>query len=1524
MPRVEAFAKELAALPVMAVLTFTAIKDGFEDLKRFRADKRVNSTETSVFSVEEGTYVMRKWADIRPGDFVKLHTNEVIPADILLLKSSDISGMCHIETANLDGETNLKQRECVRSSHIHAFTPEEFLWPVEVEAPNAELYHFSGRIHTPVPTVVRKENMLLRGCILRNTDSVEGMVIYAGRETKTALNNSSREFKRSELEKRLNRDIIWCILILAILCITGSVGSYIWLSSLPGANIPFLKPEESDNIVLSAFINFWTFVIILQAVIPLPLYITVEGVKVLQIFFMEHDLGLYDARRDRRIETHAFNIPEDLGQIEYVFCDKTGTLTENKMVFKRAVINGIDYWVDEELPVEVLDENVSQDTDVTIVPGTRLSAVRDFIPFVPPSSINAQTTCGCVTSHSSPSLGSMPPLVEENRTNAYPPQPSFHTFNGGDEEAERHNCQRVQDFFLCLTICNSCVVSANKNVPAPLVPLRKRNPFSRLRRGMKSKGFGDEVSSSSRFRRFFIRGSRDEIFEVGKEAIAESERDDAPVASETGSTDFISLDRSIHKSLSINSLFAWRQRKSDASTWETGGGERQSTRPPKRVLCALTGSPQQKEGKWTLKSLIKFKSSNAETVGNLPDIVATLSGTQEDNESERTGSFSIFSDDERVSEPQARPARQPLFQPKARPVVAKQFKGQSCSQQPAPVFASGCDDWEALSQVGLSTRWRSSNSSLVDRPFHHICPLSENTLLNGYESESPDEVTLVKTACKYGCKLLQRGTDFVIIWLPGDGLIRVEVLKVLPFTTKRKRMSIIIRHPNTDEIVLYCKGADSVILPLLDPQKGQSFKSSTEERLNGYSRSGLRTLVMAKRVLLESEYQKWAAAWSAAEQDYLESEELKYKLMEDIEVNLELLGATGIEDSLQEGVPETIAALREAGMKVWVLTGDKQETATSIAYAAKLITEEQRVLVLSAATAEEAKHQLENFLVDLLPGSSMTDSTSNYQDSSSVRRKYLFKAESESEEDSQHQPFPSISIFDNEVAVNIPQEGIALVLDSTCLPFVLEEKNKGIFIKLARICSSVICCRVTPSQKASVVKLVKHELGVRTLAVGDGANDVNMIQCADVGVGISGQEGMQASMASDFAITQFAFLKRLLLVHGHWCYEKLARMALYMFYKDAVYIFSLFWFQFFNGFSGSAHINQLAQVLFNITLTSIPPFILGALDNSLDDRTLMANPKLYRNGRDSMTYRPWHFWLNTLDAVWQSLVIFFIPCLVLNGTNASMDELGTTCMNALVFTALVHIALETKCFTVIHAITYVGSYLVLWLFFTMAYNALGVTQLAPDPPYYVIFVLMKDSRFWLCMLITSTTALLPRLLLNSTLNTFAPSLDTLAARLQKKYGVGVTLPIGRYVEEHDACQRRRCVRRHHGLRMGEPNNIRSRVARWFTSAGRLIQRMPTLRRHIDEPSVVLVRNVSLVWPRRSSNPELVAHTLPRVDSTTFTSPRDLRRSNTYNGRTVNSNREDWVTPYMTRTSEEAFICPAWDASMVSHYREMRE
>lgn len=133
-----------------------------------------------------------------------------------------------------------------------------------------------------------------------------------------------------------------------------------------------------------------------------------------------------------------------------------------------------------------------------------------------------------------------------------------------------------------------------------------------------------------------------------------------------------------------------------------------------------------------------------------------------------------------------------------------------------------------------------------------------------------------------------------------------------------------------------------------------------------------------------------------------------------------------------------------------------------------------------------------------------------------------------------------------------PQPGCGLVVDGRTLAFCLLPNQEQMFLQLAQRCTAVLICRATPLQKATVVKLVKERLQALTLAIGDGANDVGMIQCADVGVGISGQEGMQAVMASDYALVRFRHLRRLLTVHGHWAYHRLSVMVLYFFYKNAV------------------------------------------------------------------------------------------------------------------------------------------------------------------------------------------------------------------------------------------------------------------------------------------------------------------------------------------------------------------------------------
>lgn len=349
--------------------------------------------------------------------------------------------------------------------------------------------------------------------------------------------------------------------------------------------------------------------------------------------------------------------------------------------------------------------------------------------------------------------------------------------------------------------------------------------------------------------------------------------------------------------------------------------------------------------------------------------------------------------------------------------------------------------------------------------------------------------------------------------VPGEGLAEFEVLKVLPFDSNRKCMSIVVRRIGASEVTLYTKGADTSIFQVLAPIPADSFEGALREQtqlqLDNYAKDGLRVLVLAKKTLTMGEYNEWYAKHKQLEMSHEHRDKRIRESYSSLERNLRLLGATGIEDRLQEGVPETIAALISAGIIVWVLTGDKPETAINIAYAAKLFQPQWELLKLTARSRDAAE--------------------------------------------------ASIMFYLSEIEKQIAEFGElrqqkALVVDGKTLTYMLDMRSNLVkpFLRLTKYCASVLCCRSTPLQKAYLVKVVKEEYQLRTLAIGDGANDVSMIQMADVGVGISGQEGMQAVMAADFTLPRFKYLENLLLIHGFWSYDRLARMILYFFYKNAV------------------------------------------------------------------------------------------------------------------------------------------------------------------------------------------------------------------------------------------------------------------------------------------------------------------------------------------------------------------------------------
>jgi phospholipid-transporting ATPase len=380
-----------------------------------------------------------------------------------------------------------------------------------------------------------------------------------------------------------------------------------------------------------------------------------------------------------------------------------------------------------------------------------------------------------------------------------------------------------------------------------------------------------------------------------------------------------------------------------------------------------------------------------------------------------------------------------------------------------------------------------------------------------YQAASPDEGALVEGAVMLGYRFVARKPRSVIIEADGKQL-EYELLAVCEFNSTRKRMSTIYRCPD-GKVRCYCKGADTVILERLNDSNPHV--EATLRHLEEYASEGLRTLCLAVREIPEQEFQEWYRTFDKAQTTVggNRAEELD-KAAELIEHDFFLLGATAIEDRLQDGVPETIHTLQNAGIKVWVLTGDRQETAINIGMSCKLLSEDMMLLIVNETTPEATRDNIQKKL----------DAIRTQGDGT------------------------------------IETETLALVIDGKSLTYALERDLDRLFLDLAVMCKAVICCRVSPLQKALVVKLVKkYQKQSILLAIGDGANDVSMIQAAHIGVGISGVEGLQAARSADVSIAQFRYLRKLLLVHGAWSYQRVSKAILYSFYKNITLYLTQFW-----------------------------------------------------------------------------------------------------------------------------------------------------------------------------------------------------------------------------------------------------------------------------------------------------------------------------------------------------------------------------
>ncbi|KAF3902763.1 hypothetical protein AA313_de0203802 [Arthrobotrys entomopaga] len=1140
-------------VPLMLFVSFSMAKEGYDDFRRYRQDRKENRRIAKVLTIsgsgpdaqEEWIEVM--WEKVRVGDIVKLNRDDMVPADMLLIHAESETGVAYVETAALDGETNLKGKQALPnvSERFHGHFGESKDELATVEDPNSDLYNFEGKIQIGDELKpLTNSQILYRGCVLRNTPSALGLVIFTGEETKIRMNANKRPRAKSPtLQTSVNYIIIFVMLVVIFISGIELLGYKLWQNSFE-RHAWYLA-----GLGVGTFPILASFIIMFNTLIPLSLYVSLEIIKIgQQILFLDNDM--YDEKTDTPMEARTTTINEELGQIGYIFSDKTGTLTDNTMIFRKMTVAGYP-WTHIRASEKEQEAHAAEEGKAGVENGnqekgkSKAARPRSWLP-------TDYASLRSVASNLRSGAGSEGELSTDDLLTYIQMHP------------ETAYSQRAKMFLLSLALCHTCLP---------------------------------------------------EIDENGKITYQASSPDEVALVQAAQELGYVNVDRQVG-SATIQTYPHGTENEPVTEKYEilevlefTSKRKRMSIilRCPDGRICLFS-----KGADSTMTELLRLRD------------MATRASREVEKRNRDRKSHEVFEFVRRTSMPPQLPG-----------LTRNRFS-----------MGSPRHSWMLPRRSYTGNRHSVIGSPNIDEESRPQSPVTEKyTQGQSFEMQ------------RTGARMLDHYINEGAV--TNDGFV---------------------------------------------------FDHSYSQ-IHDFAVEGLRTLIYGYRFLDESNYRDWAKVYNEATTSLVDRQAKIEKAADMIERDFEFAGATAIEDKLQDGVPDAIDRLRRAGIKMWMLTGDKKETAINIGYSCRLITDVSEIMIVDQNAGDLAT-QIHDYIDTL----------------------------------KRHELAHSVGVVDGSTLG------------------VIEESRElsNLFFEFTINVDSVVCCRASPNQKAGLVRSIRKRVKKSvTLAIGDGANDIAMIQEAQVGVGITGKEGLAAARSSDYSIAQFRFLLKLLLCHGRWNYVRTCKYVLGTFWKEMMFFIVQALYQPNNGYSGTSLYENWSLAVYNIFFTSLAIIFLGIMEKDLEQETLLAVPELYvYNKRTIFNMYSYLAWVTL--AVGEAALIWYTVNSLYNMSILCPNP-GLYSIQALVYTVIVLFVNTKLQFMEQHNITIVA--VIVWVISVGGWFLWNVVILGYGFSSWTIYYLPqefvlhvgRDLLWWTVVLFVTGACIIFEITFKSLKTTFFPS-----------------------------------------------------------------------------------------------------------------------------------------------------------------------